>query len=412
MKRYPLTDFAIRNFSTSRESREEFWDDRLPGFGVRVSPSGNKSFALLYRLAGRSRRATLGQYPEMSLADARRLARRTLNAAAAGQDLRDEIAAAQRTHKFDQVLDTYLSVHCAQHNRPSSLRETAGQLRGKFLPYWHSRHIGELTKADITSILDKLVLNGTPSAANHAFAAIRTFFNWCLQRGLIATSPVTGMRQPTKSVTRERVLTEHELKTVWQAAAKLGYPFGSVVQLLLLTGQRRGELAGMAWNQLDLDAASWLLPAALTKSNRSHLLPLSKTAVHIIKQVPRQSPIFVFPARTRPDLSLRGFTRLKDEFNAIVQIENWTLHDLRRTAATYLARLGVQPYVVERILNHTSGTFSGVTGIYNRHAYVEEMRTALETWSAFLTTLAPAAHQQRSGATPVVDNPCVALARE
>ena len=169
----------------------------------------------------------------------------------------------------------------------------------------------------------------------------------------------------------------------------IGYPFGTLVNLLMLTAQRRGEVAGMRWSELYLDKRQWLIPCERTKNKRAHMLPLSDAAVELLTAVPRLNGTLVFPARGREMEVMSGFSKMKPKLEAICPIVAWGMHDLRRSAATGMARLGVPPHVVERVLNHSSGTFAGVAGVYNRFEYAPEMRDALELWARHIASRIP-----------------------
>jgi integrase len=207
---------------------------------------------------------------------------------------------------------------------------------------------------------------------------VRKFFNWCVENDLITNSPVAGVKAPNPETSRDRVLTDAELKAVWRVVEKDGYPLGSILQLLILTGQRRGEVTGMMWSELDLDAATWSLPRERVKNDRRHEVPLSRQAVAILKQVPRIGDKHVFTLNgTAP---YKNFLA-KRRFDAAVGIAPWTVRDLRRTAASGMARLGVNLVVIEKILNHVSGSLAGIVGVYQRHEFAEEKRAALQQWA-------------------------------
>jgi integrase len=383
-----LTDIAVRQLLPLADRQLELWDGKVSGFGVRVSPQGTKSFVVLYRFGGVSQRLTLGRYPGLGLATARDLASKALSDVACGIDpkaIRQQQRMADKPTAFPVLLSEFVETHCKRHNKASTARETERILRNDFENVWRKREVKDLTKADVLRVLDKQVADGSPSAANHAYAAVRKFFNWCVQRGHIQASPCTGLTLPTKATKRARVLTDAELIKVWNAAAAIGYPAGPIVQLLILTAQRRGEVAGMRWCDIDLKAKTWTMPAELTKANRAHAVPLTPFAQSILMTLPKLGPL-VFPARTG-DGCYGGFGQVKYKFDERVGVTDWTFHDLRRTAATDMAGLGVHPHVVERVLNHASGTFGGVAGVYNRFQYLEEMRLALETWEKRLRHL-------------------------
>jgi integrase len=230
-------------------------------------------------------------------------------------------------------------------------------------------------------VLDDTVEQGLPSAANHALSAIRKFFNWCVERGMLETSPCQGIKKPANNNARERVLDIDELAAVWKGASLVGYPFGPIVQLLILTAQRRNEVAQMQWSQIDLNAATWSLPSELTKNKRPHVVPLAPQSLALLKSLPRFTSDYVFPARGEHP-AFAHFSRGKVRLDALAGVSEWTLHDLRRTTATHMAQLGVAPHVIERLLNHISGTFGGVAGVYNRFQYLDEMRAGLTAWEA------------------------------
>lgn len=383
-----LTDLAIRKAAPASGRRIELWDNRVPGFGLRIAAGGAKTFVVMYRIRGRKRRLTLGRYPLLSLAEARQRALTALAQAARGVDPGESVLAASgERHRFEDVAAAFVAMHCSRHNRENTRRETERQLHTIFLPVWQKRDIAEIGRMDVLDVLDRLVARGTPSAANHALAAVRKLFNWCVERNILEQSPCAGVKAPAKACTRERVLSEAEIAAVWNCAAVTSYPFGPMVRLLLLTAQRRSEVAGMRWAELDLDKALWTIPAERTKSNRTHTVPLSMLAIRTISSIPRIDETHVFPARSG-GRTFQGFSKAKRRLDQASGVIGWTLHDLRRSAATYMAGLGIAPHVVERLLNHTSGTFGGVAGIYNRFGYIAEMRAALEAWAERITALA------------------------
>jgi integrase len=382
-----LTDIAIRKLAP-RSDRFEVFDAKIPGFAVRVAASGVKSFVVLYRVKGRLRRMTLGRYPTVSLADARLLADDALNRVAHGGDPQRDKIAERRGTRFRDAVESFVRLHCERHNRESTAHETARVLRSRFVARWGSRDVREVGKGDIVALLDGIVNGGHPSAANHALAAIRKFFAWSVERGLVDTSPCAGIRAPAVQKSRDRVLEDRELAAVWRGCAQISYPFGIIVRLLILTAQRRGEVTTMCWSELDLDAATWSIPAAKTKSNRAQVVPVVPPAIVMLKATPRFGGDFVFPAVGNGERSFSGFSKAKRRLDEISGVHGWTLHDLRRTAATGLARLSVAPHVVEKILNHTTGTLGGVAGVYNRFGYLPEMRAALEQWAQHVAELA------------------------
>ena len=384
-----LTDVAIRKLKAPPGKRVELWDARLPGFGVRVSGKGTKSFVVLYRLHRRPRRMTLGRYPMLSLAEAREKAREALAMAAEGRDPQARKRTASSTHGFADVVASFVALHCERHNRASTVRETRRLLERHFVAVWATRDVREIKRQDVLAVLDSLVAEGKGSIANNALAAIRKLMNWCVERGLLETSPCLGIGTPAPKVARSRVLSDEELAAIWTAADSGGAPYDAIVRLLILTGQRRTEVAEMRWEEIDLEQRLWTLPEARNKSGREHIVPLTDTAIALLTAYREEGKAsgFLFPSRRSPDRVFSGFSKCKRRLDEASGVSDWRLHDIRRTVATGMARLGVAPHVVERVLNHASGTFAGVAGVYNRFGYLPEMRAALEAWEGHVRAL-------------------------
>ena len=383
-----FTDLMLRKLTTNGQDRLEIWDGRTPGFGMRISAAGTKTFILMYRHRGRPRRMTLGRYPVLSLADAREMASEALRQVTKGVDpTLTEHAVDDPAFQFDAVVERYVERHCAVHNKASTAKETERLLNKHFVSAWGKRDVRDIRQSHINEILDALIADDKPSEANHGLGVIKTLFRWCVDRDMLSISPCMKVKKPAKHGSRSRVLSESELAAVWSILDSEGYPFGPMVKLLILTGQRRGEVTQMRRSQLDLKAKTWLIPAELSKNGREHLLPLSTHAMAVIAALPQSDGDLLFPARGNDEAVVSGFTRAKNRFDRISGVTEWTLHDLRRTAATFLGKQKTPPHVIERILNHVSGSFAGVAGVYNRHPYFDEMRHALELWGATVPKL-------------------------
>ena len=381
-----LNDLMIRKLAAPATGVAQHPDGKIPGFGVRVTSNGVKSFYLAYRYQGQSRRLNLGRYPSTSLQKARTKAFDALSELDDGKDPAGDNGA-RSPNTFPAAVDSFVTIHCQRHNRASTAAETERLLRVYFVPAWERRTVDSISKADVAAALEPILKRGSIGAGRHAFAAVRKLFNWMVEQGMLESSPCAGMKAPGKPGNRDRVLSDEELTKIWSAAKAMGLPFGPIVQLLMLTAQRRGEVVGMAWDEVDLEEALWTIPGERTKNGKSHAVPLSGGALEILTSIPRTESPYVFPARGKPDQPYSGYSKGKRELDAAAGLNDWTLHDLRRTAATGMARLGVAPHVVERVLNHVSGTFGGVAGIYNRFKYEEEMREALEKWGDCLRRL-------------------------
>ncbi len=377
MKR-KLTTKLIDSLPQATGKRYEARDTMIPGLHLRVSATGGKVWYLSTRVDRRNRRIKLGTYPTLSLSDARERARDVLRDIDIGTFEKSNAGSPEApVPTLGEVIPQFIDLHAKPRNRDWKGTES---ILTKFATM-NSTPIDQIKRADVVRELDAIVAGGAPTRANRALAAFKKLMNWCIDRGIIETSPVATLKPPTKEVARERVLTETELVASWDAATQEAFPFEPFLRLLILTGQRRGEVAGMRWSELDLGKALWTLPAKRTKNASSHIVPLAPLAIDILKSVPRflDSDLVFTTNGTTP---ISGFGRLKERLDAVfVDAEGWRFHDLRRTMATNMAMMRVQPHIIEAILNHKTGIVSGVAAVYNRHAYLDEKREALERWA-------------------------------
>jgi integrase len=370
-----LTDVMLRAMNAPEKGQVTYWDRTLPTFGVRMSQGGSRTFVIQKK----GRRTVIGRYPTVSLSQARTEAKRMLAEVTLGK-LRPP------STTFRQLVELFFATQCTlQNNKPRTIQAYERIFRRHFLPRIGDRQVAQIRPHDISAIVDGLL--PTPIEANHAFVSARALFRFAVRRHLLTHSPCEGMTQPNKPTTRDRTLTDAELAAVYRTAFTFGYPFGPIVQLLILTGQRRGEISGLSWDHVAEQGRTIALPASLTKNNRQHTFPYGPTCADVLSRIPKVSDRFLFPARGNPEQTFSGWSKCKRVFDKACPIAPWTLHDLRRTVATNLAALGTPPHVTERLLNHVSGTVSGVAAIYNRHAYMHEMREALEGWEAKLASL-------------------------
>jgi integrase len=280
---------------------------------------------------------------------------------------------------FGQAVELFINLYAKPKNR--GWRETE-RILSKFAPIFN-RTLDDIRRAEIVCVLDTLVANGTPYRANRALSAIKKLLNWALNRGMIEVNPIAGQRMPTKEFARDRVLSENEIGRLISFAKEDGYPFGAIYLILLLSGQRRGEVADMRWSEIDFEQRIWTIPAARSKNGHAHEVPLSTVVVGVLRGAPRfLHSDFVFTTNGRSSVS--GFGRAKERFELAVGSSDWRVHDLRRTAASGMARIGIPPHVIEKVLNHRTGVISGVAAVYNRYGYIEEKRDALERWSQWV----------------------------
>jgi integrase len=367
-----LTDIVLRNLRTPERGQTTYHDDTLRGFGVRVSQGGTKTFIVVHGV--NRERTTLGRYPVITLSEARVKAKHLLAERTLGKER-------QQRSPFDEALELFITTHCRPKNKPRTAAETARLLNRHSLPPFRRMSLSDLSTTAVTKITDGLA--STPSLANHAFTAARTYFRWAVKRRLIERSPLDGLGLPNKTVSRERVLTDEELACILAAARTLG-SFGKIVQLLMLTGQRVNQIVSLRVDHIDQEAKTIRWSGDLMKGNRPHRIPLGEMAAVILGTLPKEGLVFSAKGKETP---FNGFSTSKGKLDRLCKIEPWTLHDLRRTLATGMAKSGIPPHIVERLLDHRSGTISGVAAIYNRHAYIDEMRAALATWEKHIDSL-------------------------
>jgi integrase len=402
-----LTAASIEKFKSNPAHRVEVPDGLLGGLYLVVQPSGAKSWAVRYRHAGRSRKHTLGPYPVLKLSDAREQAREVLQLVQKGADpAREKKIERRRAVEAKDDFDCVARLFIERHQRPNnrSWREAARLvglvpdaddlqtllvLKGGLVHKWGERTIGDVRRADVIVAIDDIVDRGAPIVANRTLAVLRKLFNWAMERYRVDANPCSGVKPPSREKSRDRVLTDDELKAVWKAADELAWPFGRIVQLLILTGQRREEVAGTTWGEFNLETRVWKLPRGRVKNDAGHDVPLSVEAIELIQGLPRLSGCdLVFS--TTGESAVSGFSKAKDKLDEKADVRNWRIHDLRRTVASGMARLGVNLPVIEKVLNHSSGSFAGIVGVYQRHSFADEKRQALEVWARFVTNLVEA----------------------
>ncbi len=384
-----LTDLMIEKSPFPATGRTEVWDTLLPGFGLRVG-ARTKSFVLLYRFKSEKRRLTLGQYPSCKLSDAREAARAILRNVVDGIDpeaTQNQAPAAETSPIVRDALARFITRKVQPNRR--DWREIQRMLRRDFERRFGDLAVASVTQRDINDLVGDVVDRGAGVQANRLLANLKLFFAWCAEQQYVQASPAAAISKPRRERPRERVLSTAELARIWRAADAQGYPFGPIVKLLILTAQRRDEVAEMRWSEVDLDGALWSLPAARTKSAAAHQIHLSAAAVAVLKALPGGGALLFTKTNETPTSGWSGAKHRLDrrlmapgpEIGPPAPIAHWTLHDLRRSAATGMAELGVAPHVVDKILNHVQGTIRGVAAIYNRHPYGAERRDALDLWA-------------------------------
>lgn len=384
-----ITDAMVKKIKPAPAGkRVEYWDAIVPGFGLRVTDAGGKSFFLRTRVGGEQVRMSW-PYPVTTLEAARATAKAAPDEIERGGNPKSRVAeqAAEEKRRKADTVEEIVTVFIERYAKPKNKgwQATEQILRANLVTRWGKRPVGSITKRDIIELLDATVDRGSPVMANRLLAYTARMFGWCVERGIIDHSPTGGVKTPSRETNRDRVLSDDELIAVWKAAGGIGWPFGTLVQLLALTAQRREEVAGMSWEEIALDRALWTIPKERAKNGLAHEVPLSGPALAILAAIPRTGPL-LFSTTGRTAVS--GFSRAKGRLDRCSGVSDWTVHDLRRTATTGMAQLGIPPHVADKILNHKSGSIRGVAAVYNRHGYLDERREALEAWGRRVMSLA------------------------
>jgi integrase len=431
--RIAFTQAAVDRLRPPDSGRVVIWDRHLPGFGLRVSAlrSGDKevrkTWVAMGRVDGKPVMVTLGTLSAIPKVDqARDLARAAILKMRSGTTPLAE-RQAERTRKeaeiaaveaaareaeegrFGTVAERFLTDHVARNCSKKYAYEVRRILEHDVLPRWGDRPICSLTKHDVNELLDvkaktrerprKGTMGGAGIQANKTLTRLRTLFAWAVAQGLVDADPSAGVLRRGRETARERVLSDSEMIWLWRGCEAIGWPYGAIFKLMLLTAQREGEVAGMCWSELDLGECQWTIPWERTKNDREHIVHLSALAVEIIEGLPRLGGPFVFPSRAA--VPVASFSKPKRRLDTAMtaqlheglkgesagEVTPWTLHDIRRTSTSTMARLGIAPHVADRVLNHTSGTIRGVAAIYNRFAYLDERKGALEALGRFVENL-------------------------
>jgi integrase len=381
MPRIRLTKSAIDALPTS-DADVVYWDSASPGFGVKVTPKGRKVFIVLYRTGGagsKLRKYTIGPYGRVTLHQARVAAQKVFAAKLEGRDPAAEKRNAKRRLVADGVEDLLESFIGQRLSQNRSAGEIGRLLRREIGKAWGGRSIHEITKRDVVAVISAIEQRGAPVAANKTLKSIKTFIRWCVGRAVLDQSPAEGVPLPTKEVARDRVLNDQELAQVILAARQMSGPYGGIVELLALTGQRREEVAQITWDELDLAGRIWTLSKSRTKNGKEHVVHLSAESMRVLRRLDKRGPFAFSMLGSKP---FDGFSKAKRDLDQLSGVTGWRLHDLRRTCVSGMARLGLAPHVADKILNHQAGTISGVAAVYQRHDFLSERRQALDLWGS------------------------------
>lgn len=416
MAKKRLTELVIERTKPPASGRVELWDDLLPGFGVRISNKGRRTFFLMYRSPierteegeGVRKRLALGKFPVVDLAKARDLAREKLALIDRGVDpgLDQEDAPKAASLRVAAVVADFILKHHRGIDKAGdplavpkrrSWRETQRIFDRYVLPVWSDRDITAIKKQDVARLLAVVAQNNGPIMANRTLSAVRKLFNWALVQphlmNVLDVSPIVPGMAPSQEREKDRFLSADEIRLFWAVAETIGYPFGTAALLMLLSGQRQGEVGRMKWSDLDLERRVWTLPRASTKADRRHEVMLSDLILEIIGQIPRGAGEWVFSTTGRTPIS--GWSKAKsilDRRIAALQGEEdrafeqpWSYHDLRRTFATVLEdELDTDKHVIGAILNHAE---TGATGIYTKGALRRRKLAAMQAFARYILTV-------------------------
>ncbi|KZX94493.1 MULTISPECIES: tyrosine-type recombinase/integrase [unclassified Sulfitobacter] len=385
------------------DKRQEVPDSLMTGLYLVVQPSGRKGWQVRYRFGKKHRRMTLGKYPLLSLAEARTRASEVLIAAQDGRDPAGEKEAETKARveieqsgrdKVSTLVDQFGKRHLSKLKTGEAVKR---EMDRHVVAAWGERDVHHITKRDVIDLLDGIADSGRVVTANRVRAYLSKFLNWCVERDIIDQSPAIGIKPVAKEQSRERVLSDDEIRWLWIACTRHGQPWGHLCKMLLLTGQRLGEVAKMTDDEVSGDL--WHLDADRTKNGRAHDVPLSEPARDVLESVKRIKGDKGYVFTTTGRSPLQGYHKgrnyigermaevASEELGEPVVIPHWTFHDLRRTAATGMARLGIPVRVTEAVLNHVSGSAGGIVSVYQRHDYADEKRDALNAWARMVVDL-------------------------
>ena len=386
MPKIHLTKSIIDELIPS-SSEVVYWDDSVPGFGLKITPQGRKVFIVLYRTKNglnRLRKYTIGRYGQTTLAIARIAAQKVLTDRNEGKDPARDKRDLRKKMVTDTMEDVVKEYRLRHVDALRSAYEINRIIDTEILSRWKTKSIHEIGRRDILSALDEIVARGSPAAANYTFTVMRAMFNWAIGRGILEKSPFIGLSKPTPVKSRNRILSDDELRAIIFAARRTTKPYGAIVELLALLGQRRSEVAEMVWPEVDIEKKIWTIPAQRAKNSRAHFVHLAPRALEIILAQPKSDGL-VFPMSSgKPFME---FSNLKLRLDKESGVTDWVLHDLRRTVVSGMASLGIAPHVADKVLNHQSGSISGVAAVYQRHEFLVERKAAIYCWDAHVASL-------------------------
>jgi integrase len=396
-RRRIINDTSIRSIKPPATGRLDHFDDQTPGLSLRVTANDARTWTLFYRdQHGRQKRLKLGRYPAVKLVDARELAREAQLKIARGGDPARDKQKARDVLTFGELARRYIHDHAKPNKR--SWAEDQRQLDASLLPKWKNRPASEIATEDVIALLNAKVRDGAPVAANRLRALVSRIYTFGAEQRLVpaASNPVIGVKKPAKETSRDRVLTEDEIRRLWEACTTQNPYVCAWFRLRLVTAQRGGELLQMRWADIDPKSHFWTIPGEFVKNAHGHRVYLSAIARTLLKDVPRrEKATWVFPKTLMGDYKHVG-RRLAQATRANIVTSpkqdgatraraDIRGHDLRRTAASFMASSGIPRFVISRILNHSEA--KDITSVYDRYSYDAEKRRAMEFWDRLLSAI-------------------------
>jgi integrase len=359
----------------------DVWDAHTTGLGIRTFPSGRQSWSIRYRHGRLQRRLTLGSFPAVSLAKARERGRAAILQVSGGVDPAAEKVERREADTVAEFINTFIEKYSKPKKK--SWRHDRARFNNEILPRWGNRLVRDITKRDVRELLDEIAARPAPIMANRVRALLRTFFGFALTIDVVTVNPVLGTVKPGQERQRDRVLTAEEIRTFWAACDTIRDEMATAFKFMLATAQRKGEVFGARWSDIDLETGWWTIPATQAKNKLSHRVPLSPLAIEILAERQRQIDAHLAQhpyAKKQPLIfaKVRCKRQQRYAFSAFAAIPNFRGHDLRRTAASFMTGSGISRLVVAKILNHVE---TSVTAVYDRHSYDPEKKIALDQWA-------------------------------
>lgn len=386
MPRMRLTHRGIAGLEAGKWLTD-FWDEGLPGFGVRAHHSGRKTYFVRYSTEdGAKRRLTLGSYPTLSLVDARSQAKAIIGRIARGEDPQADKTKERGAETFGELAAEYIERHAKVKKR--RWQEDARVLKVDLLPAWRRKKAKNITRREVSELLDCVVARGAPIMANRVKALISKIYNFGIGRGIVEHNPCLGVPMPAKARQRDRVLTAEEIRALWLALDHENLVMAATFRMRLLTAQRGSEVLTMRW--ADIDGDWWTIPPEVAKNGLTHRVPLAPQVHELLDELRSTtgSSEWVFASPRREGAHITAVQKAAARVTKRSGVD-FVPHDLRRTAASHMTSMGISRLVVSKILNHVE---SGITAVYDRHSYDPEKRQALGRWAARLEEIMAGDH--------------------